>query len=71
MNAIDGTGLNALEELADMIHKSGRTLLLCGLREQPAKFLSKAEFHARIGEENLHDSLASAMARAKQLTQGL
>src|SRR3984885_14068370 len=36
MTALDGTGLQALENLADVVHKSGRKLLLCGGRQQPA-----------------------------------
>jgi SulP family sulfate permease len=67
MNAIDGTGLSALEELADRLHASGRHLLLCGLRDQPIRFLSRAEFHDHIGEENILRNLAEGVDRAKQL----
>ena len=35
MTALDATGLHALETFADRMHKSGRTLLLCGAREHP------------------------------------
>jgi len=35
MTAIDATGLQALEKLADDVHASGRHLILCGAREQP------------------------------------
>src|SRR5215510_4221300 len=44
MTAIDGTGLHALEELAQQLRSSGRTLLLCGAREQPAQLMHQAEF---------------------------
>ena len=37
MTAIDATGLLALEEFADKLHASDRTLILCGAREQPAQ----------------------------------
>jgi len=67
MNAIDGTGLNALEELADKLHDSGRHLLLCGLRDQPFRFLARAEFHDHIGEENIQPSLAEGIRRANTL----
>jgi SulP family sulfate permease len=30
MTAIDATGLRALEDLADELHRAGRTLILCG-----------------------------------------
>ena len=32
MTAIDATGLRALEDLADRLHRSGRELILCGAR---------------------------------------
>ena len=44
MTAIDATGLKALEDVADVLHKSGRTLILCGAREQPARLMNQAEF---------------------------
>ena len=39
MNALDATGLFALEEVAKKLHESKRTLILCGAREQPAKLI--------------------------------
>jgi len=39
MTAIDGTGLHALERFADALKASGRTLLLCGMRDQPARMM--------------------------------
>ena len=45
MTAIDGTGLHALEHFADVLHASGRTLILCGMRDQPARMMERAEFH--------------------------
>jgi sulfate permease, SulP family len=35
MTAIDATGIAALEELADQLQRSGRSMLLCGARPQP------------------------------------
>ena len=40
MTALDSTGLQALERLALEVRASGRTLLLCGAREQPARLMS-------------------------------
>src|SRR5580700_4621089 len=48
MTALDGTGLQALENLADVVHNSGRTLLLCGGRQQPAEIMRNAEFEQRV-----------------------
>src|SRR4029077_17924188 len=57
MTAIDGTGLQAIEDLADALHASGRTLLLCGAREQPRRLMEQAEFHAHLGRENIVDNV--------------
>jgi SulP family sulfate permease len=67
MTAIDGTGLHALEELADQLHASGRHLILCGAREQPAAAMRRAEFHAHVGEANICPSIEEALARAATL----
>jgi SulP family sulfate permease len=67
MTAIDGTGLHALERVADVLHESGRTLLLCGMRDQPARMMARAAFHQHIGAENVLPSLAAALERAGQL----
>ncbi len=67
MTAIDGTGLHALEHLADVLHASGRVLLLCGMRDQPARMMARAEFHEHIGTENMLPSAEAAIGRARAL----
>jgi SulP family sulfate permease len=67
MTAIDATGLQALEKLADVIHSSGRGLILCGAREQPAQLMKQAEFEQHVGAENISRSVAEALERAKIL----
>lgn len=67
MPAIDATGMQALEELADQLHKSGRNLLLCGAREQPLQLMHQAEFSAHVGAENICPSVTDAMERAVEL----
>lgn len=67
MTAIDATGLQALEQLADQIHSSGRGLILCGAREQPARLMHQAEFEQHVGVENICASIADALERAKSL----
>jgi SulP family sulfate permease len=69
MTAIDATGLGAIRELADRIHSSGRQLLLCGAREQPAQLMKQAEFERHVGAENICASITDALARATQLRQ--
>jgi SulP family sulfate permease len=65
MTAIDATGLLALEDFADKLHASGRHLILCGARHQPARFMRQAEFERRIGRENLRPNVSSALERAR------
>jgi SulP family sulfate permease len=67
MNALDGTGLRAFEDLADALHASGRELLLCGARKQPAHLMERADFHSHVGPENICDNVGEAMARAEQI----
>jgi sulfate permease, SulP family len=67
MTAIDATGLGAIRELADAVHASGRSLLLCGARPQPAELMRQAEFARHVGSENICDSVTEALARASQL----
>jgi SulP family sulfate permease len=65
MTAIDGTGLHALEHFADVLQASGRTLILCGMRDQPARMMERAEFHQHIGEANLTPTIEAALRRAR------
>jgi SulP family sulfate permease len=69
MTAIDATGLQALEELADAVHASGRGLILCGAREQPARLMHQSEFEEHVGAGNICPSIAAALERAKALYQ--
>ncbi|HJR61233.1 MAG TPA: SulP family inorganic anion transporter [Vicinamibacterales bacterium] len=69
MTAIDATGLKALEEVADRLHASGRTLLLCGAREQPAAVMKQAEFHQHVGERNICANILVALQRAEELNR--
>lgn len=68
MTALDATGLYALEKLADRLKKSGRTLLLCGAREQPERLLHQAEFVEHVGSENILPHVAAALERAQQIS---
>jgi SulP family sulfate permease len=65
MTAIDGTGLHALEHFADVLQASGRTLILCGMRDQPARMMERAEFHQHIGEANLTPTIEAALRRSR------
>jgi sulfate permease, SulP family len=67
MTALDATGLLAFEELADKLHASGRTLILCGAREQPARVMRQAEFHRHVGERNILPDVTEAIKRAREV----
>jgi sulfate permease, SulP family len=64
MTAIDSTGLQALERLALEVRGSGRTLVLCGAREQPARRIAQASFAQHVGEENICPHVTAALVRA-------
>lgn len=67
MTAIDATGLHALEDLVDKFRESGRTLVMCGVREQPERFMRRSDFSSRAGRENLVPSLEAGIARAREI----
>lgn len=69
MTAVDGTGLGAIEELAEDLRKKGRTLVICGAPAQPAGAMRKAEFHERLGDENICRTLQDALDRAAQIVK--
>jgi SulP family sulfate permease len=64
MTAIDGTGISAIEELADELRGKGRTLVICGAPAQPAGALRKARFGAHLGHENICATVQDALDRA-------
>ncbi|MBY0497936.1 MAG: STAS domain-containing protein [Cyanobacteria bacterium] len=68
MTAVDGTGLSAIEELAEDLRKTGRTLVICGAPAQPAGAMRKAQFHERLGEANICASVQAALDRAAEIT---
>jgi SulP family sulfate permease len=69
MTALDATGLHAIEVFAGRLRKSGRTLLLCGARDQPARLLRRAEFIEHIGRENVVAHVEAALQRAREINE--
>jgi SulP family sulfate permease len=67
MTAIDATGLKAIEDFADAVHKSGRALLLCGAPAQPVRMMERAEFHRHVGVDNILPSVDAALRRAEEV----
>jgi sulfate permease, SulP family len=67
MTALDATGLQAFEELADGINQAGRDLIFCGARGQPATLMQRAEFHRHVGGANICANVEAALERASVL----
>jgi SulP family sulfate permease len=67
MTAIDATGLHALEQLSARLRTSGRTLVMCGARRQPADLLEQTEFVEHVGRENIVPHVEAALDRAREL----
>ncbi|MEO7715474.1 MAG: SulP family inorganic anion transporter [Capsulimonas sp.] len=69
MTAIDATGLHELEKFADRLRASGRTLLLCGARDQPEQLLTQSTFVQRVGSENILPHVDAALTRAREIAE--
>ena len=67
MTALDSTGLQALERLALEVRGSGRTLLLCGAREQPSRLMGQVSFAQHVGQENICAHVTAALLRANAI----
>ncbi len=68
MTALDATGLHALEVFATRLRKTGRTLLLCGARDQPAELLATADVVEEVGRENILPNVDAALRRAREIS---
>ena len=66
MTALDATGIHALEQFSDRLHKAGKTLLLCGARGA-LRLISRSAFLDHIGPENVLPHVRAALARAQEL----
>jgi SulP family sulfate permease len=71
MTAIDATGIFALEEIARQLRGSGRTMILCGAREQPAQLMLQAEFEEVVGKDNICANVEAALRRAEEVYRGM
>lgn len=67
MTALDATGIHALEQFADRLRQAGKTLLLCGARDQPSRLIAKSNFLANVGAENVLPHVRAALARAHEI----
>jgi SulP family sulfate permease len=71
MTALDATGLFALEEVARQLNATGRTLILCGTREQPAKLILHSELEEMIGSNNICENVRAALQRAEDVFESV
>src|SRR5436853_1868617 len=71
MTAIDATGLFALQDVANQLHASKRTLILCGVREQPSRLIHQEEFEELIGRKNICENVQAALDRAEEVYEKL
>jgi len=70
MTALDATGLHELEVLNDRLKKSGRTMLICGARRQPAHLLKRSDFIAHVGKEHILPHIQAALQHAERMHAG-
>ncbi len=64
MTAIDSTGLHAIERFYERVHNSGKTLLLCGARNQPKRLIYTSSLPGIMGALNILPNITSALSRA-------
>jgi sulfate permease, SulP family len=65
MTAIDATGLRALLDVVGRLRAEGRTVIVCGAREQPRAVMEQSGFIDTIGVENVCANIDEALARAR------
>ncbi len=65
--AMDATGLNALEDLYERLHRKGKHLILSGPHTQPLLVMGRAGFLDRMGKENVCEHIDASLARAREI----
>ena len=71
MTALDASGFLMFEELASRLRETGRTLVVCGARDQPAGLMRHAEFERQVGRDNICDNVLAALERARSFHEQL
>jgi SulP family sulfate permease len=66
MTALDTTGIQALESHSDRLHRTGKTLLLCGARNQPSLLISRSDLLRHLGAGNVLPHVPAALGRARE-----
>ena len=65
--AMDATGLNALEDLYDKLHRKGKHLVLSAPHTNPMMVMEKAGFLERLGRDNVCPHIDAALARSREI----
>jgi SulP family sulfate permease len=65
--AIDATGLNALEDLYEKLHRKGKHLVLSAPHTNPLMVMERAGFIDRLGRENVCPHIDAALERSRQI----
>jgi SulP family sulfate permease len=65
--AMDATGLQRLEDIAEGLRRKGKHLVLAGPHSQPLMTMSQGGFIQKLGEQNLCENLDTALVRAREL----
>jgi SulP family sulfate permease len=66
MTALDATGIHSLEQFADRLRGAGKSLLLCGARDQPSRLISQSGLLDHVGAENVLPHIRAALSRARE-----
>ncbi|HEX5472266.1 MAG TPA: SulP family inorganic anion transporter [Lacipirellulaceae bacterium] len=64
MSALDGTGIHAIESLANRLLSSGRSLVICGAQQQPLELIQRSKLMMLLGKRDIQPHLDAALQRA-------
>ena len=67
MTALDATGIHAFEQFFVRLQRTGRTLLLCGARDQPQHIIAGSDFLKHVGPANVLPNVQAALTRVRQI----
>jgi SulP family sulfate permease len=65
--AMDATGLNALEDVYERLHRHGKHLILSAPHTQPLLVMDKSGFLDQIGRANVCADVDAALARSREI----
>lgn len=64
---LDAGGIRALEQAKAACDRKGITIVISGIHTQPYLLLEKTGMADTLGRENIHDNIAGALERAREL----